>query len=260
MTALDQRTGHADRVLVHLGIRDLVRHEHGILVCNEEVHVLRQIALGNADDIHAEYLAAHALGDGLTRQHVHACKLVRSAHQLVHFAGQIQIAVVVRHERIIERLRSIRNLADDIRLGRLCTFHNAARHGDKALECVFVRRRRGLLIQLQAQHVGGVLDQILIEVVALVDGQGKRLVLRHGQFLHHVLHLGHIAVALETAVTVVIDLLHRDRGVNLERFHAGQVIRLRGFALDEGRTGEYLRNLVGILACEIDSHKNLPPT
>ena len=34
---------------------------------------------------------------------------------------------------------------------------------------------------------GGILDQILIEVVALVDGQGKCLVLRHGQFLHHVL-------------------------------------------------------------------------
>ncbi len=32
-------------------------------------------------------------------------------------------------------------------------------------------------VQLQAQHVGGILDQILIEVVALVDGQGKRLVL-----------------------------------------------------------------------------------
>ena len=259
MTALDQRTGHADRVLMHLGIRNLVRHEHGILVCNEEVHVLRQIALGNTDDIHAEYLAAHALGDGLTRQHVYTGKLVRGAHQLVHFAGQVQIAVVVRHERIVKCLRCIRNLADDIRLGRLCTFHNAARHGDEALECVFVRRRCGLFVQLQAQHVGGILDQILIEVVALVDGQGKRLVLRHGQLLHHVLHFGHIAVALQTAVTVVIDLFDGDRGVNLERFHAGQVIRLGGLALDEGRTGEYLRNLVGILACEIDSHKNLPP-
>ena len=59
--------------------------------------------------------------------------------------------------------------------------------------------------QLQAQHVGGILDQILIEVVALVDGQGKRLVLRHGQLLYHILHFGHIAVALQTAVTVVID-------------------------------------------------------
>ena len=260
MTAFDQRTGNADRVLVHLGIRNLVRHEHGILVRHEEVHVLRQIALGHADDIHAEYLAAHALGDGLTRQHIHTGKLVRGAHQLVHFAGQVQIAVVVRHKCIVERLRGIRNLADDIRLGRLCTFHNAARHGDEALECVLVRRRCGLLVQLQTQHVGGVLDQILIEVVALVDGQGKRLVLRHGQLLHNVLHFGHIAVALQTAVTVVIDLLHRDRGVNLERFHAGQVVRLCGLALDEGRTGEYLRNLVGILACEIDSHKNLPPT
>ena len=40
-------------------------------------------------------------------------------HQLVHFAGQVQIAVVVRHERIVKCLRRIRNLADDIRLGRL---------------------------------------------------------------------------------------------------------------------------------------------
>ena len=30
-------------------------------MCNEEVHVLRQIALGNTDDIHAEYLAAQGL-------------------------------------------------------------------------------------------------------------------------------------------------------------------------------------------------------
>ena len=255
MAALDERTGHADRILMHLGIRNLIRHKHRILVRHEEENILRQVALGHADYVHAEYLAAHALGDGLARQNIHARELIRGAHQLVHLARQVQIAVVVRHECIVERLRGIRDLADDVRLGRLCALRDGARHGDKALERILVRRRRGLFVQLEAQHIGRVLDKVLVEVVALVDGQRERLVLCHGELLHNVLHLGDVAVALEAAVAVVIDLLDRDGRVHLEGLHAGQVERVGGLALDKGCTGEYLCDLVGILACEIDSHK-----
>ncbi len=54
---------------------------------------------------------------------------------------------------------------------------------------------------------------------------------------------------------ILSELTRTDRGVNLERFHAGQVIRLGGLALDEGRAGENLCDLVGILACKIDCHR-----
>ena len=255
MAALDECAGYADRVLMHLRVRDLVRHEHRVLVRDEKVDALRQVALRHAHDVHAEYLAAYALGDRLTREHIHAGELVRGAHELVHLAGQVQIAVVVRDERIIERLRGVRDLADDVGAGRLFALRNRACHGHEALEGVLVGGRGGLLAQLEAQHVSGVLDEVLVEVVALVDGEGKRLVLRHGQLLHDVLHLGDGAVAAEAAVAVIIDLLDGDRGVDLERLDAGQVERLGGLALDEGRAGENLCDLVGILACKIDCHR-----
>ena len=255
MTAFDQRAGYAHRVLVYLRVRDLVRHEHRILVRDEEINVIRQVGLRHTNDVHAEHLAAHALGDRLAGEHVHARELVRGADQLVHFARQVQVAVVVRHQRVVQRLRRVRNFGDDVGLGRLVAFGQRARHGDKTQERILVRRRGGLFIQLQTQHVGCVLDEVLVKVVALVDCQRERLVLRHGQLLHHVLHFGHVAVALETAVAVVIDLLDRDRGVYLERFDAGQVKGLGGFALDEGCAGEYLRDLVGVFGSKVDSHK-----
>ena len=240
---------------MHLGVRDLVRHEYRILVRDKKVYIFRQVGFRHAHHVHAEYLAANALGNRLACEHVYARELVRGAHQLVHFARQVDIAVVVRHERVIQRLGRIRDFADDVGLGRLGGgFDDIARHSHKTLERVLVRCGGGLFVQLQAQHVGRVLDQVLVKVVALVDRERERLVLRHGQLLHDILHLGHVAVTGETAVTVVVDLLNRDRGVDLEGLDAGQVKGLRGLALDEGCACEHLGDLVGIFGCKIDSH------
>ena len=118
MAAFDQRAGYAYRILVNLGVRDLIGHKHRVLVRDEEIHILGQIALGYAHHMHAEHLAADALGNGLPRKYVHACELVRGADQLVHLACQVEIAVVVRHQRVVERLRRVRDLADDVGLGR----------------------------------------------------------------------------------------------------------------------------------------------
>ena len=159
---------------------------------------------------------------------------------------------------VVERLHALADQRNDVALGRLVAHRDLARHIGKAHECILVGRGRGLFLELQAQHIGGALGEVLIEVVALVDGQRKRLILGHGQLLHGVLHFGGRAVAV-CALTDVIDLIDGHRGVHLERFHAGQIEGRRGLALDKGTAAEGGRDFVRILGCEIDCHKKSSP-
>ena len=226
---------------------------------DDKVAARRHVAFRHADNVETGDLSADALADGLHAETFQTGKLRRQANHFISLCRHIEIAVAVRHQIVIQCLCAGGNHLDNGILGRRGFRRgNGSRHHRKALERILIRCRCGLLIDLQAQHVGGLFAHVLIQIVALINGQRKRLVLCHLEFLHNVLHFRHRAVTRH-AFARVIHLRYSDRCVHLQRLDAGEVKGRRGLSLDERTCGEYLCNLTGIFCREIDSHMMLPP-
>lgn len=115
------------------------------------------------------------------------------------------------------------------------------------IQRALVARRHDLFSKLHLHDAPRFFHHHLFVVVALVNSDAERLVLRHADFLIGILKLGKRTVAIGCVCAVVVIKRLRKQRVNADAFHSYEIIRCFRLSGKEGFMGVRLCNFVTIL-------------
>ena len=232
------------------GIRYLIGQYGAPALESKVICTGRHPVTGYADDIKSAELAYYALeqqavGDGVEGI---KCLTVLGYHRV----GYEDKAILQRYECVGE-LRL--NICEMLNYGGLGWLGGAGYYGSGVGGPLaygpLIDNRGDLLVYFSLHHLAGFLEHHLLGVVALIDGDGKALVLSDGATLCEVAHLGRGAVAVGSSRPVVVVQRDGHGGHYLDALHAVPVILVRGLTLNEGGVGVQHRHFVRVLVKEI---------
>ena len=229
---------------------ELVRRGGGDGMGDEQIHAVGQTAAAR-QDAHAVHLAQLAGDEHVLGQIAGADEGRILLEQLEIGRGGVGKAALDGRVRVVEHAVEIEEGLVGVGLGGRAV-GRAARAGDHDAQTVAVHHGRDHLGDLTVERLAGV-ERRIVGLVALVHGEGERLVLRHGQLLGLVAQLLRGAVAVQAGALVVV---HGDGGnaVDDDGLDADEIVVLIDGGLGDGCGAEPLVNLLSVLGCVIDGH------